>query len=290
MIADEESVVRRDRAVVEDRERRFQLRRPLVRPIIGRFCGYFTSGRSPLSNGSVTVSSANALRRTEARGQRRHAGAFHHSRLSSIALPPKLFVSRSSPDSIRQVSHGQIESIDAFARCTGTFALQQRETESPGRAGDRGFRTERLRPDQYADVHRPPAEAERASRAGHVAAVVIAATDEAEPEAVAAVVMMVMRPQSHTARRSGGGASAIRQRSSGNKETIYETWSFSEYPCSVVVLARVSVSVYPSPICRLRHKSGFRQFPEQLFRLKNITQASNRYRQSGFRRLRFARH
>src|SRR4051794_33414257 len=27
-----------------------------VSPIIGRFCGYFTSGRSPLSNGIVTVS------------------------------------------------------------------------------------------------------------------------------------------------------------------------------------------------------------------------------------------
>src|SRR5690349_9876821 len=31
----------------------------LVRPIIGRFCGYFTSGRSPLSNGSAAVA-ANA--------------------------------------------------------------------------------------------------------------------------------------------------------------------------------------------------------------------------------------
>ena len=33
----------------------------LVMPIISRFCGYFTSGRSPFSNGRVTVSSANAL-------------------------------------------------------------------------------------------------------------------------------------------------------------------------------------------------------------------------------------
>jgi hypothetical protein len=31
----------------------------LVRPIIGRFCGYLTIGRSPFSNGRVTVS-ANA--------------------------------------------------------------------------------------------------------------------------------------------------------------------------------------------------------------------------------------
>src|SRR5258708_39889104 len=31
----------------------------LVRPIIGRFCGYLTSGRSPFSNGSATAA-ANA--------------------------------------------------------------------------------------------------------------------------------------------------------------------------------------------------------------------------------------
>src|SRR6202021_127804 len=31
----------------------------LVRPIIGRFCGYLTSGRSPFSNGSAAVA-ANA--------------------------------------------------------------------------------------------------------------------------------------------------------------------------------------------------------------------------------------
>src|SRR3954453_13732195 len=33
----------------------------LVSPIIGRFCGYLTSGRSPFSNGMVTVSSASAF-------------------------------------------------------------------------------------------------------------------------------------------------------------------------------------------------------------------------------------
>src|SRR5579863_5584569 len=32
----------------------------LVSPIIGRFCGYLTSGRVPFSNGSTTVSTANA--------------------------------------------------------------------------------------------------------------------------------------------------------------------------------------------------------------------------------------
>src|SRR5215208_1718665 len=37
----------------------------LVRPIIGRFCGYLTSGRSPLSNGSDTVA-ANARKEEEA--------------------------------------------------------------------------------------------------------------------------------------------------------------------------------------------------------------------------------
>jgi hypothetical protein len=58
-----------------------------------------------------------------------------------------------------------------------------------------------------ADVHRPPAEAERRQHAaGHVAAVIAAATDEADAEAMAMtpVVMMMVRPDEAATRRSGG--------------------------------------------------------------------------------------
>src|SRR3954452_9575356 len=56
----------------------------LVSPIIGRFCGYLTSGRSPLSNGSVTVSSAKAL--TE----------LNPVAAPSAAIPARLMISRLS--------------------------------------------------------------------------------------------------------------------------------------------------------------------------------------------------
>jgi hypothetical protein len=64
----------------------------LVRPIIGRFCGYLTSGRSPLSIGSVTVSSANALAGPNPVASAVSAARFIRSRLSSILLPPKLLL------------------------------------------------------------------------------------------------------------------------------------------------------------------------------------------------------
>jgi hypothetical protein len=60
----------------------------LVRPIIGRFCGYFTSGRSPLSKGNVTVSSANALAEPKPAASAAIPARFIISRLSSM-LPPK---------------------------------------------------------------------------------------------------------------------------------------------------------------------------------------------------------
>src|SRR5713226_3784999 len=68
----------------------------LVRPIIGRFCGYFTSGRSPLSKGNVTLSSASALSEPKPVASAANPARFINSRLSSIVLPPKL-ICRSRP-------------------------------------------------------------------------------------------------------------------------------------------------------------------------------------------------
>src|SRR6266576_2175777 len=71
----------------------------LVRPIIGRFCGYFTSGRSPLSKGSVTMLRANALDEPKPDVPKPVASAaiparFIISRLSSISNFPREFVDR----------------------------------------------------------------------------------------------------------------------------------------------------------------------------------------------------
>src|ERR1700738_2925252 len=64
----------------------------LVSPIIGRFCGYFTNGRSPLSKGSVTVSSASALTELKLVASAASPARFIISRLSSTGLPPDFFV------------------------------------------------------------------------------------------------------------------------------------------------------------------------------------------------------
>src|ERR1700676_1728749 len=109
----------------------------LVRPIIGRFCGYFTSGRSPLSKGSVTVSSANAL--TEVNPAAAPSAAvparFIISRLSSIGLPPKLILSRPVATGFRGASatSARLKSIHAFGaghdlamqKCRGVHTGQQ---------------------------------------------------------------------------------------------------------------------------------------------------------------------
>jgi hypothetical protein len=57
----------------------------LVSPIIGRFCGYLTSGRSPFSNGMVTVSSASAfVAECRPRAKRPDAGACPLDEFSSV--------------------------------------------------------------------------------------------------------------------------------------------------------------------------------------------------------------
>src|SRR5450755_2425295 len=68
----------------------------LVRPIIGRFCGYFTSGRSPLSNGSVTVSSANAVAEPKPVASAVKPARFIISRLSIIRFLRSLLLTPSS--------------------------------------------------------------------------------------------------------------------------------------------------------------------------------------------------
>src|SRR6266702_3610362 len=64
----------------------------LVRPIIGRFCGYFTSGRSPLSMGNVTASSSSAGNEPKPVASAAMPARFIISRLSIIGFAPKFFV------------------------------------------------------------------------------------------------------------------------------------------------------------------------------------------------------
>src|ERR1700731_1017340 len=64
----------------------------LVRPIIGRFCGYFTTGRPPFSKGNVIVSSARALTEPKPVASAAKLARFINSRLSNIVLAPKLSV------------------------------------------------------------------------------------------------------------------------------------------------------------------------------------------------------
>src|SRR3979490_3057744 len=58
----------------------------LVSPIIGRFCGYLTRGRSPFSNGMVTVSSARAPKEPNAvpGPKRPDAGSCPFDEISSV--------------------------------------------------------------------------------------------------------------------------------------------------------------------------------------------------------------
>src|ERR1700684_726594 len=76
----------------------------LVRPIIGRFCGYLTSGRSPFSNGSATVA-ANARNEGNVNpapdAARVAPESFMMLRRSIIAFPPcRLAVASNDPKAV----------------------------------------------------------------------------------------------------------------------------------------------------------------------------------------------
>jgi hypothetical protein len=93
-----------------------------------------------LSNGSVTPSNANALCDANPVASAAMPARFIHSRLSSIVLPPKLFLSsRSSPDSCPHVSHRTSQSQFMLSQWHFTVALQQLQQKAPAALGDRGF-------------------------------------------------------------------------------------------------------------------------------------------------------
>src|SRR3984957_16732578 len=163
----------------------------LVRPIIGRFCGYFTSGRSPLSSGRVTVSSANALAEPNPVASAANPARFMISRLSSIALPPKLSCrGRSPPDSMARVSApARPKSIDAFGvcleRCSATMG-RGRQRQNPGRCLATGdLALSEVKFGSIADVDGAQAIAERGHDAAHdIAAIVgVAGTDHVDADA-----------------------------------------------------------------------------------------------------------
>src|SRR5215475_8921483 len=98
-------------------------------------------GRSPLSNGSVTVS---ASARVEANPVASAAtpARFINSRRSIIWLPPKLLgLNRSSPESKRGVVHGMNAESNTALGASGCNA--QTHVKIPAAClGDRDFQTE----------------------------------------------------------------------------------------------------------------------------------------------------
>src|SRR3954452_14319786 len=92
----------------------------LVRPIIGRFCGYLTSGRSPLSNGNALVA-ANARTEGEAIPALTAPMAapewFMKVPLSIIAfLPFRLLAARSASKSGRKFAQQPLPYIPTFVQ------------------------------------------------------------------------------------------------------------------------------------------------------------------------------
>src|SRR5262249_40880024 len=101
----------------------------LVKPIIGRFCGYLTSGRSPLPNGKVTVPSANALvvpsPVPSPAANAASPAPLSRSRLSMLCLPWELLSEpRSSPRTSDHVSHGGRRSQFVLSQRVHAAALQ----------------------------------------------------------------------------------------------------------------------------------------------------------------------
>src|SRR4030088_1929517 len=171
----------------------------LVSPIIGRFCGYFTSGRSPLSNGRGTVSRANAFEPSAV------------AALSASPTPTRLIISRlSSMGFLRScpveaghhrpcepkchIAKGQVNccfqpvhrSPETTLRYHRRDAAKSCARKTPAAPGGRGFRSREPKfGSVVADVDGAQAIAVWGrDAASHVASVVaIATADEADAEA-----------------------------------------------------------------------------------------------------------
>ena len=176
----------------------------------------------------------------------------------------------------------------------GAFGLAYRMRKTPA-ARATGASERNVCGRSVADVHRPPAKAERRQHAaGLIAAVIAAATDEAEAEAGAmtpVMVVMVMRPDHPPAEAEVGASAISAERSSGSSARVNLR--------NMVVLQNARSTFCPGAgfSFSFTHRQSVACVTERVrdnflndySDVKNITQASNRYRCSGFRRRRFAR-
>src|SRR5437868_12198898 len=199
----------------------------LVRPIIGRFCGYRISGRSPLSNGSVTVSIAKAFAEVKPVAIAAMPARLINSRLSSIRLPLEAsFVEAWSPPDSSCMFRIEGQGVNScFLPAWNCRCVATRQDKTPAACRDRGIFFEpwgmRIR-SVTTDVDGAQAVAERRQhRPSHIAAVV-AASDVADTEAVAPVVMVATEAAAPSTAHWLGGSGGRSQcngteRSCGNK-------------------------------------------------------------------------
>src|SRR5262245_59361078 len=189
----------------------------LVTPIIGRFCGYRTSGRSPLSNGRVTVSSANApLAKSPVASAARPARCISSRRLSIGFLRSSLFWPVITGPRRQNVAAKLRKSIHAFAASPSVFPRRFADAKPRPRGATGVLCPEKGVRSENADVDSAPAVTERCRHQAVLVAAAIAAAEEAEAEA-GMPVMVMMRLDHRHCRSRGRGQRGHAERGSGNE-------------------------------------------------------------------------